>query len=130
MRRTHCGASVMKRRQKLVTDERWELIERRYVSLCIFFLPRCHVDRRPKAVACHDSPLGPIVPKLNEVLAGLPRTSIGKNRKPFGRMGTKSIFVAEGPGRQHDTQHVLSQSGYDQSLSDEKIQFVDLIETN
>ena len=41
-------------------------------------------------------------------------------------MGAKSVFEAEGPGRQHDTQLVLSQSGYDRSLSDEKIQFVDL----
>ena len=43
-------------------------------------------------------------------------------------MGAKSVFEAEGPGRQHDTQLVLSQSGYDRSLSDEKIQF--LIETD
>ena len=45
-------------------------------------------------------------------------------------MGAKSAFVAEGPRHQHDTQLVLSQSGYEQSLSDEKIQFVALIETN
>ena len=44
----------------------------------------------------------------------------------FRRLGAKSVVVAEGPGHQRDTQLVLSQSGYRQSLSDEKIRFVDL----
>ena len=44
----------------------------------------------------------------------------------YRRMGVKSVFEAEGPGHQHDTQLVLSQSGYEQSLSDENIQLVDL----
>ena len=44
----------------------------------------------------------------------------------FRRMGAKSVLVAEGPGHQRDTQLVLSQSGYQQSLRDEKIRFVDL----
>lgn len=44
----------------------------------------------------------------------------------FRRMGAKSVLVAEGPGHQRDTQLVLSQSGYQQCLQDEKIRFVDL----
>ena len=41
-------------------------------------------------------------------------------------MGAKSVVVAEGPGHQRDTQLVLSQTGYEQSLRDEQIRFVDL----
>jgi uncharacterized protein (DUF362 family) len=44
----------------------------------------------------------------------------------FRRLGAKSVVVAEGPGHQRDTQLVLSQSGYQQSLKEEKIRFVDL----
>ena len=44
----------------------------------------------------------------------------------FRRLGAKSVLVAEGPGHQRDTQLVLSQSGYQQWLRDEKIRFVDL----
>jgi uncharacterized protein (DUF362 family) len=44
----------------------------------------------------------------------------------FRRLGAKSVLVAEGPGHQRDTQLVLSQSGYQQYLRDEKIRFVDL----
>jgi len=44
----------------------------------------------------------------------------------FRRLGAKSVVVAEGPGHQRDTQLVLSQSGYQQSLRDEEIRFVDL----
>ena len=44
----------------------------------------------------------------------------------FRRLGAKSVLVAEGPGHQRDTQLVLSQSGYQQPLRDEKIRFVDL----
>ena len=44
----------------------------------------------------------------------------------FRRMDAKSVVVAEGPGHQRDTQLVLSQSGYQASLRDEKIRFVDL----
>jgi uncharacterized protein (DUF362 family) len=44
----------------------------------------------------------------------------------FRRLGAKSVLVAEGPGHQRDTQLVLSQSGYEQSLRGEKIRFVDL----
>jgi uncharacterized protein (DUF362 family) len=44
----------------------------------------------------------------------------------FRRLGAKSVLVAEGPGHQRDTQLVLSQSGYERWLRDEKIRFVDL----
>jgi len=44
----------------------------------------------------------------------------------FRRLGAKSVLVAEGPGHQRDTQLVLSQSGYEHNLRDEKIRFVDL----
>jgi uncharacterized protein (DUF362 family) len=44
----------------------------------------------------------------------------------FRRMGAQSVTVAEGPGHQRDTQLVLSQSGYQQTLREEKIRFVDL----
>jgi uncharacterized protein (DUF362 family) len=44
----------------------------------------------------------------------------------FRRLGAKSVVVAEGPGHQRDTQLVLSQTGYEQSLRDERILFVDL----
>ena len=44
----------------------------------------------------------------------------------FRRLGAKSVLVAEGPGHQRDTLLVLSQSGYQQSLRDAKIRFVDL----
>ena len=46
--------------------------------------------------------------------------------RSFRRLGAKSVLVAEGPGHQRDTKLVLSQSGYEQSLRDEKIRFVDL----
>ena len=44
----------------------------------------------------------------------------------FRRMGAKSVVVAEGPGHQRDTQLVLSQTGYEQRLRDERIRFFDL----
>ena len=44
----------------------------------------------------------------------------------FRRLGAKSVVVAEGPGHQRDTQLVLSQSGYQESLREEKIRFVNL----
>jgi hypothetical protein len=44
----------------------------------------------------------------------------------FRRLGAKSIVVAEGPGHQRDTQLVLSQSGYQEPLREEKIRFIDL----
>lgn len=44
----------------------------------------------------------------------------------FRRLGAKCVLVAEGPGHQRDTQLVLSQSGYQTSLRDHRIRFVDL----
>src|SRR3984893_18611845 len=44
----------------------------------------------------------------------------------FRRMGAKCVIVAEGPGHQRDTELVLSQSGYRESLREEEIRFVDL----
>jgi len=44
----------------------------------------------------------------------------------FRHRGAKSVVVAEGPGYQRDTRLVLSQSGYEQCLRDEKIRFIDL----
>jgi uncharacterized protein (DUF362 family) len=44
----------------------------------------------------------------------------------FRHMGAKSVVVAEGPGHQRDTQLVLSQTGYEQSLREEGIRFVNL----
>lgn len=44
----------------------------------------------------------------------------------FRRLGAKSVLVAEGPGHQRDTQLVLSESGYQEALRDEKLHFVDL----
>lgn len=44
----------------------------------------------------------------------------------FRRLGAKSVVIAEGPGHQRDTQLVLCQSGYEESLRYEKIRFVDL----
>jgi uncharacterized protein (DUF362 family) len=40
--------------------------------------------------------------------------------------GAKSVLVADGPGHHRDTQLVLSQSGYEDSLRGEKIRFVEL----
>ena len=38
----------------------------------------------------------------------------------FRRLEAKSVVVAEGPGHQRDTQLVLSQTGFEQSLGDER----------
>jgi uncharacterized protein (DUF362 family) len=44
----------------------------------------------------------------------------------FRCLGAKYVIVAEGPGHQRDTQLVLSQTGYQQSLREERIRFIDL----
>ena len=44
----------------------------------------------------------------------------------FRRMGAKCVIVAEGTGHQRDTQLVLSESGYQESLRAEALRFVDL----
>ena len=121
-----------------------------------FFLPKYHSDRRPRrsrvAVLRAELYSQQIDQILTEGLRLFPINVSGKavvlkpnlvdylpgnaiNTHPlvvlaaaesFRRMGAKSVVVAEGPGHQRDTQLVLSQSGYQESLGDEKIRFVDL----
>jgi len=121
-----------------------------------FFLPKYHFDRRPKRsrVAVlraeqYDQQLGRIVeeglrlfpmnvrgktvvlkPNLVDYLPGNAINThpmlVVAAAEAFRRLGAKSVVVAEGPGHQRDTQLVLSQSGYQESLREEKIRFVDL----
>jgi uncharacterized protein (DUF362 family) len=121
-----------------------------------FFLPRYHSDRRPKqsrvAVLHAEQYSQQLDQILGEALRLFPINVRGKtvvlkpnlvdylpgnaiNTHPmlvlaaaeaFRRLGAKSVVVAEGPGHQRDTQLVLSQSGYQESLRDEEIRFVDL----
>jgi len=121
-----------------------------------FFLPKYHSDRRPKrsgvAVLQAERYSQQLDQILREALRLFPLNVRGKtvvlkpnlvdylpgnaiNTHPmlvlaaaeaFRRLGAKSVTVAEGPGHQRDTQLVLSQSGYQESLRDEKIRFVDL----
>ena len=121
-----------------------------------FFLPKYHSDRRPKrsrvAVLCAEQYCQQLDQILVEGLRLFPINVHGKavvlkpnlvdylpgnaiNTHPmlvlaaaeaFRRLGAKSVVVAEGPGHQRDTQLVLSQSGYQESLREEKIRFVDL----
>jgi uncharacterized protein (DUF362 family) len=44
----------------------------------------------------------------------------------FWRLGTRSVTVAEGPGHQRDTQLVLSETGFRDELTKQRILFVDL----
>src|SRR5215469_13793108 len=119
-------------------------------------MPKYHVDRRPKRSRVAILHAEQYSQKLDEVLAAglrlFPIDVRGKrvvlkpnlvdyapgdaiNTHPllvvaaaesFRRLGAKSVAVAEGPGHQRDTQLVLSLSGYQQSLRDERIRFVDL----
>jgi uncharacterized protein (DUF362 family) len=121
-----------------------------------FFLPKYHVDRRPKRSRVAILHAEQYFQKLDQILvAGLRlfRVDVRDKRvvlKPnlvdyapgdainthpflvlaaaesFRRMGAKSVVVAEGPGHQRDTHLVLAQSGYDEYLQEEKIPFVDL----
>jgi len=121
-----------------------------------FFLPKYHVDRRPKrsrVAVLHAEQYGQQLDQiLGQGLQLFPINVRGKtvvlkpnlvdylpgnaiNTHPmlvlaaaeaFRRLGAKSVVVAEGPGHQRDTQLVLSQSGYHESLREEKIRFVDL----
>jgi uncharacterized protein (DUF362 family) len=121
-----------------------------------FFLPKYHVDRRSKrsrvAVLHAEHYSQQLDQVLREGLRLFPLDVRGKtvllkpnlvdyipgdaiNTHPmlvlaaveaFRRMGAKSVVVAEGPGHQRDTQLVLSQSGYQESLRYEKSRFVDL----
>ena len=119
-----------------------------------FFLPRYHVDRRPKRSRVAILHVEQYSQKLDEILAaGLQLFRIdvrGKkvvlkpnlvdyalgdaiNTHPllvlaaaefFRGIGAQSVVVAEGPGHQRDMGLVLSQSGYERALRDEKIRFV------
>ena len=121
-----------------------------------FLLPKYHADRRPKRSRVAILHAEQYSQELDQILAAglrlFPIDVRGKrvvlkpnlvdyapgnaiNTHPllvlaaaesFRRLGAKSVIVAEGPGHQRDTQLVLSQSGYQQSLRDEKIRFVDL----
>jgi uncharacterized protein (DUF362 family) len=44
----------------------------------------------------------------------------------FRKLGANSVVVGEGPGHQRDTNLVLSQSGLDQCLKENRVPFVDL----
>ena len=111
-----------------------------------FLLPRYHIDRRPRRSRVAILQAERYSQQLDQTLAaGLRLFSIdvrGKrvvlkpnlvdyaagdaiNTHPvlvlaaaesFRRMGAKSVVVAEGPGHQRDTELVLSQSGYQESL--------------
>ncbi|HZR66131.1 MAG TPA: DUF362 domain-containing protein [Terriglobales bacterium] len=121
-----------------------------------FFLPKYHFNRRPKRSRVAILSAAQYSQELDQVLSkGLQLFSLdlrGKtvvlkpnlvdylpgdaiNTHPtlvlaaveaFRRLGAKSVVIAEGPGHQRDTQLVLCQSGYEESLRYEKIRFVDL----
>lgn len=44
----------------------------------------------------------------------------------FRRLGAGKVVVGEGPGHQRDTELVLFESGFEEQLRDQKLQFVDL----
>ncbi len=121
-----------------------------------FFLPKYHWDQRPKrsrvavlqaeqysqqldqipGEALRLFPInvrGKTVVLKPNLVDYLPGNAINTHpmlilaaAEAFRRLGAKSVVVAEGPGHQRDTQLVLSQTGYQESLRDEKIRFVDL----
>jgi uncharacterized protein (DUF362 family) len=121
-----------------------------------FLLPKYHFDRRPKRSRVAVLNVNQYSYKLGSILeVGLrlfPINVVGKsvllkpnlvdylpgdaiNTHPvlvlaavecFRLLGAKSVFVAEGPGHQRDTQLVLSQSGYQQCLRSERVRFIDL----
>lgn len=121
-----------------------------------FFLPKYHFNRRPKRSRVAILHAEQYFQELDQVLLkGLqlfPLDVCGKtvvlkpnlvdylpgdaiNTHPtlvlaaaeaFRRLGAKSVVIAEGPGHQRDTQLVLCQSGYEESLRYEKTRFVDL----
>ena len=122
----------------------------------LFFLPKYHWNQRPKrsrvAVLHAEQYSQQLDQILGEALRLFPINVRGKtvvlkpnlvdyfpgnaiNTHPmlvlaaaeaFRRLGAESVVVAEGPGHQRDTQLVVSQTGYQESLRDEKIRFVDL----
>ena len=121
-----------------------------------FFLPKYHSDRRAKRSRVAILNVEQYSERIDEVLASglrlfrmniqgktvvlkpnlvdyIPGTAISTHptlvlaaAECFRRMGSKCVVVAEGPGHQRDTQLVLSESGYQESLRGEVIRFVDL----
>ena len=121
-----------------------------------FFLPKYNFDRRPKRSRVAILHAQQYSQQLDEIIAAglrlfpinvrgkavvlkpnlvdyIPGNAINTHpllvlaaAESFRRIGAKSVVVAEGPGHQRDTQLVLSQSGYQQFLREEKIRFVDL----
>jgi uncharacterized protein (DUF362 family) len=121
-----------------------------------FFLPKYHLDRRPKRSRVAVLRAERYSQHLDQILREglrlfpldvrdkavvlkpnlvdyLPGDAINTHpivvlaaAEEFRRRGAKSVVVAEGPGHQRDTQLVLSQSGYQESLRDEGIRFADL----
>ena len=121
-----------------------------------FLLPKFHSDRRPKRSRVAILHAQQYSQQLDQIIAAglrlfpidvrgktvvlkpnlvdyIPRNAINTHpflvlaaAESFRRLGAKSVVVAEGPGHQRDTQLVLSQSGYEHNLRDEKIRFVDL----
>jgi uncharacterized protein (DUF362 family) len=121
-----------------------------------FFLPKYHSDRRAKRSRVAILHVEQYSQRIDEIIAsGLRLFRINVQDKTvvlkpnlvdytpgnainthstlvlaaaewFRRMGAKCVIVAEGPGHQRDTQLVLSESGYQESLRTEAIRFVDL----
>ena len=121
-----------------------------------FLLPKYHSDQRPKrsrvailhapqysnqldqiiASGLHLFPInvrGKTVVLKPNLVDYIPGNAINTHpllvlaaAESFRRLGANSVVVAEGPGHQRDTQLVLSQTGYQQPLRDERIRFVDL----
>jgi uncharacterized protein (DUF362 family) len=120
-----------------------------------FLLPKYHLDRRAKRSRVAILNVDQYSQRIDEVLAsGLrlfrievqgktvvlkpnlvdyaPGNAINTHptlvlaaAESFRSMGAKCVIVAEGPGHQRDTQLVLSESGYEESLRTEGIRFVD-----
>jgi len=121
-----------------------------------FFLPKYHSDRRAKRSRVVILNVEQYSQRIDEVLASglrlfrinvqgktvvlkpnlvdyIPGNAINTHptlvlaaAESFRRMGSKCVIVAEGPGHQRDTQLVLSESGYQESLRTEAVRFVDL----
>jgi uncharacterized protein (DUF362 family) len=121
-----------------------------------FLLPKYHSDRRPKRSRVAVLRAEQYCQQLDQILGEglrlfaidlrgktvvlkpnlvdyLPGNAINTHpllvlaaAETFRRLGAKGVVVAEGPGHQRDTPLVLSQSGYQESLRDQKIQFIDL----
>src|SRR5580704_17272470 len=119
-----------------------------------FFLPKYHLDQRAKRSRVAILNVEQYSQRVDEVLSSglrlfridvqdktvvlkpnlvdyIPGNAINTHptlvlaaAESFRRMGAKCVIVAEGPGHQRDTELVLSQSGYRESLREEEIRFV------